>query len=76
MRSLSYLKGSLVESIEPMTAAIDGLSFEQVVCVTSAPKNMKTSSRIDDDVNARANETIPLTPPSLALNFCTKFCKY
>jgi hypothetical protein len=67
---------SLVESIEPITAAIDGLSLEHVVCVTSAPKNIKISSRVDDDVNARANDTIPLTPPSFALNFCTRFCKY
>lgn len=48
---------------------MDGLSFEQVVCVTSAPKNMNTSPRVDDDVKARVNETRPLTPPSLALNF-------
>ena len=48
---------------------MDGLSFEQVVCVTSAPKNMNTSSREAEDVNARANDTRPFTPPSLALNF-------
>ena len=59
----------LVESTEPITAAMDGLSLEQVVCVTSAPKNMKTSSRVDEEVNARAKETVPFTPPSLALNF-------
>lgn len=59
----------LVESTEPITAAIDGLSFEHVVCVTSAPKNIKTSSFVEDDVNARAKDTIPFTPPNLALNF-------
>ncbi len=65
-----------MESTEPTTAAIDGLSLEHVVCVTSAPKNINTSSFVDDDVNARARDTVPLTPPSLALNFCTRFCKY
>lgn len=63
------MKDLLVESIDPITAAIDGLSREQVVCVTSAPKNMKTSSLVADEVNARAKETMPLTPPNFALNF-------
>jgi hypothetical protein len=59
----------LVESTEPTTAAIDGFSLEHVVCVTSAPKNMKTSSLADEEVSARASDTMPLTPPSFALNF-------
>lgn len=65
----SNLINKLVESTEPTTAAIDGLSLEHVVCVTSAPKNINISSRVEDDVKARAKDTIPLTPPSLALNF-------
>ena len=72
-RSHLTLTGSrfdiLVESTEPITAAMDGRSFVQIVCVTSAPKNMNTSSRAADAVNARANDTMPLTPPSFALNF-------
>lgn len=47
----------LVESFDPIIAAIEGCSREHVVRVQSIPKNIKTSVRGDGAVNARINET-------------------
>lgn len=68
-------KDKLVESFDPITAAMDGRSREHVIWVQSIPKNMKISERTDGDVKARINDTNWLIPPNLALNFCTKFFK-
>ncbi len=47
----------LVESFDPIIAVINGRAREHVICVQSIPKNIKSSLRADDEVNALNNET-------------------